>query len=252
MDAATNDPVEQVAVLSSLIESAKSYDINGVRVVISSLVIPHFVPDLANLAHKIRDMEGLDVLFLVVQIGDKTHVIARSRIPQVNAGLALEELGGGGHATAASAVVRDMTYLQTRERLIDVLMRHIKPGPVASEIMTSPVKTIPSGSTIAEAGEAMTRFSVNVLPVMRDGNFEGIITREVVQKALFHGLGEQNVGEFMTTGGAIAGPDMKPLLTMREQLTLVLAIGINTARRVGRASRPGSRRSARAGPRLRL
>jgi tRNA nucleotidyltransferase (CCA-adding enzyme) len=199
---------EQVAVLSSLIESAKSYDINGVRVVISSLAIPHFVPDLANLAHKIRDMEGLDVLFLVVQIGDKTHVIARSRIPQVNAGLALEELGGGGHATAASAVVRDMTYLQTRERLIDVLMRHIKPGPVASEIMTSPVKTIPSGSTIAEAGEAMTRFSVNVLPVMRDGNFEGIITREIVQKALFHGLGEQNVGEFMTTGGAIAGLDM--------------------------------------------
>jgi tRNA nucleotidyltransferase (CCA-adding enzyme) len=198
---------EQIAVLSSLIESAKSYDINGVRVVLSSMAVPHFIPDLANLAHKIRDMESLDVLFLVVQMGDKTHVIARSRIPQVNAGLVLEELGGGGHATAASAAVKDMTYLQTRERLIDILKRHIKPGPVAREIMTSPVKTIPWGSTITEAGEAMTRFSVNVLPVLRDATFEGIITREVVQKALFHGLGGQKAGEFMSAGGQVVTPD---------------------------------------------
>ncbi len=199
---------EQIAILNNLIESAKSYDINGVQVVISSLAIPHFVPDLANLAHKIRDMESLDVLFLVVQMGDKTHVIARCRIPQVNAGLVLEGLGGGGHATAASAVARDMTYLQARERLIDLLKQHIKPGPVAREIMTSPVKTIPSGSTIAEAGEAMTRFSVNVLPVLGDETFQGIITREIVQKALFHGLGKQKVEEFMNTGGPVASPDM--------------------------------------------
>jgi tRNA nucleotidyltransferase (CCA-adding enzyme) len=168
----------------------------------------HYVPDLANLAHKIRDMESLDVLFLVVQMGDKTHVIGRCRIPQVNAGEVLEALGGGGHATAASAVARDMTYLQAKERLIDVLKHHIKPGPVASEIMTSPVKTIPSGSTIQEANEAMTRFSVNVLPVLSNERFRGTITREVVQKALFHGLGKQKVEEFMTTGGPVASPDM--------------------------------------------
>ncbi len=199
---------EQIAVLNNLIESAKSYDINGVRVVISATSIPRFLPDLANLAHKIREMESLDVLFLVVQMGDKTHVIGRCRIPQVNAGVVLEELGGGGHATAASAVVKDMTYLQTRERLIDLLKQHIKPGPTTSEIMTSPVKTIPSGSTIAEAGEAMTRFSINAMPVLRDEAYQGIITREIVQKALFHGLGKQKVEEFMTTGGPVASPDM--------------------------------------------
>ena len=198
---------EQIAILNKLIESAKSYDINGVRVVITSLAVPHFIPDLANLAHKIRDMESLDVLFLVVQMGDKTHVIARCRIPQVNVGLVVEELGGGGHATAASAVVKDMTYLQTRERLIDILKRHIKPGPVAREVMTSPVKTLPAGSTIAEAGEAMTRFGVNVLPVLQNEAFQGIITREVVQKSLFHGLGGQMAEEFMSTGGPVITPD---------------------------------------------
>jgi tRNA nucleotidyltransferase (CCA-adding enzyme) len=199
---------EQVAVLNGLIEAATSYDINGVRVVIAAMATPHFIPDLANLAHKMRDMESLDVLFLVVQMGDKTHIIARCRIPQVNVGKVLEEMGGGGHATAASAAVKDMTYLQARERLIDILKHHIKPGQLASEIMTSPVKTIPAGSTIAEAGAAMTRFSVNVLPVLSGEQYQGIITREIVQKALFHGLGRQKVEEFMTTGGPVAGPDM--------------------------------------------
>ena len=199
---------EQISILNNLIESAKSYDINGVRVVIAVMAIPHFVPDIANLAHKIRDMESLDVLFLIVQMGDKTHVIARCRIPQVNVGVVLEELGGGGHPTAASAVVKEMTHFQTRERLIDILKRHIKPGPLARDIMTSPVKTIPGGSTLIEAGEAMTRFSVNVLPVLSHDRYQGIITRDVVQKALFHGLGKQKVDEFMTTGGPVAAPAM--------------------------------------------
>ena len=200
--------VEQIAILNNLIESAKSYDINGVPVVIATLAIPHFVPDLAILAHKMRDMESLDVLFLVVQMGDKTHVIARSRIPQVNVGMVLEELGGGGHATAASAVVKDMTHVQTTERLIDILKRHIKPGQVASEVMTSPVKTIPSGSTIARSRRGHDQVQRERAAGPGDEKYLGIITREVVQKALFHSLGKQKVDEFMTTGGPVASPDM--------------------------------------------
>ena len=199
---------EQVAILNDLVTSAQSYEINNVPVVIAAMATPHYVPDLANLAHKIRESESLDTLFLVVQMGDKTHLIARSRIPSVNVGRVLEAFGGGGHASAASAVARDMSYLQARERLIDVLKRHITPGRIASEIMSAPVKTVPLGSAIHAAGEAMTRFSVNVLPVVEGSKYLGIITREVVQKALFHGLGNQAVEAFMTSGGPAAAPDM--------------------------------------------
>jgi tRNA nucleotidyltransferase (CCA-adding enzyme) len=69
---------DQIAVLNELIQAAKSYDINGVRVVIAATATGHYVPDLAVLAHKIRDMESLDVLFLVVQMEDKTQIIGRS------------------------------------------------------------------------------------------------------------------------------------------------------------------------------
>ncbi len=199
---------EQIDVLNGLTEAARSYDFSGFRVVISAMATTSYVPDVANLAHKMREMQNLDVIFLVLQMSEKTTIIARSRIPQVNAGAVLETLGGGGHATAASAVVKDMTYLQVKERLIEILKHHIRPGRQVREIMTTPVKTIVFGSTIAEAGDAMTRFSVNVLPVMEDGKLQGIITREVVQKALFHGLGRQKVEEFMNAGGPVAFVDM--------------------------------------------
>ncbi|MHB8845277.1 MAG: CBS domain-containing protein [Nitrospirota bacterium] len=199
---------EQVAVLNELTAAATSYDINSVPVVIAAVATPHFVPDLAALAHRMRDREGLDALFLVVQMGDKTHIIGRSRLPQINVGKLLEQLGGGGHMTAASAVARDLTYLEAREKLIELLKGHIAPGKTAADIMTSPVKTIPSGAAIEQANEDMTRFSVNVLPVLDGTRFLGIITREVVQKALFHGLGGRKVDEFMSTGVPIAGPDM--------------------------------------------
>lgn len=199
---------EQVAVLNGLVEGSTRYDISGVPVVISAMAGPAYIPDLGNVAHKMRDIESLDVLFLVVQTGSKTQVIGRSRIPQVHAGRVLEEIGGGGHAAAASASVREMTYLQAKERLIDILKRHIKPGRTTQEIMTFPVKTIPPQSTIAEAGEAMTRFAVNVLPVMSGKAYQGIITREIVQKALSHGLESHKVKEFMTTGVPVASPGM--------------------------------------------
>jgi tRNA nucleotidyltransferase (CCA-adding enzyme) len=199
---------EQAGVLADLMTAAKRYDINGVEIVIAAVATPHFIPDLAALAHQMQTNGGLDALFLVVQSGEKTHVIGRTRIPQVNAGKVLEPLGGGGHLTAASAVARDLTYLEARERLIEILKHHIKPGKIAADIMTSPVKTIASGTPIVEANEDMTRFSVNVLPVLEGRRFLGIITREVVQKALFHGLGKRSVDEFMSTGVSIVGPDM--------------------------------------------
>ena len=198
---------EQVDVLADLMTAAKRYDINGVDVVIAAVATPHFIPDLAALAHQMQANDGLNALFLVVQSGEKTHIIGRTRIPQVNAGKVLEPLGGGGHLTAASAVAH-LTYLEARERLIDILKHHIKPGKVAADIMTSPVKTIASGTLLEQANEDMTRFSVNVLPVLAAKQFLGIITREVVQKALFHGLGKHTVDEFMSTGIPVVGPDI--------------------------------------------
>ena len=52
----------------------------------------------------------------------RIYLIARSRIPDINVGTIARDLGGGGHATAASATVRDMTLIEAHEKLIQSLV----------------------------------------------------------------------------------------------------------------------------------
>ena len=45
----------------------------------------------------------------------------------------------------------------------------------------------------------MTRYGVNVLPVFKGDKYSGLISREVVEKALFHGFGKGKSIDFATT-----------------------------------------------------
>jgi tRNA nucleotidyltransferase (CCA-adding enzyme) len=100
---------EQMRLLPALLENLESFPVGGVRVHLTSLSTRAYIPDLSLLAHEILALEGLEVLFLLAAMENRVHVIARSRTPLVDVGRVLGAFGGGGHASAASAVVRDRT-----------------------------------------------------------------------------------------------------------------------------------------------
>jgi tRNA nucleotidyltransferase (CCA-adding enzyme) len=189
---------EQVGLLNDLIRSAETYTINGVRVVVSTASLDRYVGDLAMLTHKLRDMENINVLFTLVRMDNRVHIVARSRLEAVDAGQIMDAFGGGGHTTAASATVKDLTLIQVKERLLALLKERIRPLKQARDIMTAPVKAIPERFTLRGAAEIMNRFNLSYLPVVRRGEMVGLITREVVDKGIFHGLGEAAVREYMS------------------------------------------------------
>ncbi|HHD64433.1 MAG TPA: CBS domain-containing protein [Desulfobulbaceae bacterium] len=156
------------------------------------------------------------------------YLIARSRIPEVNVGHIAREFGGGGHASAASATIRDMTLFEAEEKLIGLLHRYIKPKAIAGEIMSAPVLTIPPETSIDEANTVLTRYNITVLPVARHSPAEhggkilpsgllGMISRRVVEKAIFHKLGHLPVSEYMTTEIATL-PVTATLADIQEQI----------------------------------
>ncbi len=71
---------EQVGLLNELIKSAETYTINGVRVVLSTASLDRYIGDLAMLTHKLRDMENINVLFTLVRMDNRVHLVARSRL----------------------------------------------------------------------------------------------------------------------------------------------------------------------------
>jgi tRNA nucleotidyltransferase (CCA-adding enzyme) len=198
---------EQVSLLNDLLISLKTTNLKGVEVSIAQASVDHYVGDIATLAHMIRDMENLQALFLVVGMGDRVYVIARSRIPEVRVGEILTELGGGGHATAASATIRGLTLIQVLEQLNGVLRQRVDPRRVARDIMSSPVKTIPGERSIEEAQEQLVRYNVSAMPVLMGGTVRGIISRKTVEKAMYHNLGKVPVADYMHSEFLTATPD---------------------------------------------
>jgi tRNA nucleotidyltransferase (CCA-adding enzyme) len=198
---------EAVALLNDLVQSLREVVIHGVRIRIGRGTMEGF-SDVSYLAHKIMDMEDLDMdaLFILIEIADKILIVARSKVPELNVGLMLSDFGGGGHSTAASATIRDVPFEMAEERLMDSLSRNIRPMKLASDVMTTPVVVINGDKVIKEAEDMMTRYGVNVLPVLRDGEYKGIITREVIRKALFHGFGKSRCLDFATTDAVTVLP----------------------------------------------
>jgi tRNA nucleotidyltransferase (CCA-adding enzyme) len=189
---------EQVAILSELIDSATTHRINGVDIVLSEVSLDAYVGDFALLTHKLMDMESIRVLFAIGRMGDRIQLVARSKAPEVDVGVVCSSFGGGGHAYAASASIKDRTISQVKDELFALLYSLINPQLVVRDFMSSPVVRIEASRTVAQAAEIMTRYGLKALPVVEYADQVcGIIEGSVAEKAVGHGLGMERVTEYM-------------------------------------------------------
>jgi tRNA nucleotidyltransferase (CCA-adding enzyme) len=198
----------QIGLLGNLLKNATTYTIQSIEIVVTKLTLQEYEDSFAVILHRLMVMENLDVLFGLICMGERTYLIARSRIPEVNVGIIARDFGGGGHASAAAATIKNMTLIEAEEKLVHLLHRYIRPRAIAGEIMSSPVIKVTPDVSINMAHDLLTRYNITVLPVVSpepdngDGQppaILGLISRRVVEKAIFHKLGYLPVSDYMTT-----------------------------------------------------
>lgn len=190
---------EEVSLLNEFLQSETRYNVGGVEVVIAEAYLEKYKGDISILAHKIRDIENMACLFLLVDSEDRVHIIARSRDPRADVGAILKTIGGGGHPNAASGTLKGVTLVQAKETLLHALRENMPPGKTAAEIMSFPPITLSPRTPLKDAMEIMRRYGINAAPVVKNGDVHGVITRQVVDKAAYHGLGDAPVRDYMTT-----------------------------------------------------
>lgn len=190
---------DQVDVMHQLLQSREVLNVHGINVSLARASIDKYVGDLATLAHKIRDMENLDVLIMAVRLEDRVFMVGRSRVPEVDVGHILSVFGGGGHATAASATVRNMTLVQVMEALPSLLERVVVAPKRAGVIMSAPVRSVGMEEKLKSARGILTRYNINALAVVEQRRIVGIITRQLIERAVHHGLEDVAVKEYMLT-----------------------------------------------------
>jgi tRNA nucleotidyltransferase (CCA-adding enzyme) len=199
---------EQVWLLNDLTKSATTRVINGIEVVISKVMSEDYIGDFAVLVHKFMEMENLNVIFALAQMEDKIYLVARSRVEDVNVAEIALAFGGGGHPQAASATIKNKTLIQVERSLQALLRNRVNPQQKAQDMMSSPAIHIRPHETIKEATTLMTKYNINVLVVIghRD-RLQGYITRQIVEKAAYFGLGPIKVKEYMNIEFSTVSPE---------------------------------------------
>lgn len=190
---------EQVTWLNELLNEITVHTINGLDIHISVISSPSYVNDLASIVQKVVRMENLNIFFAIVLMGNKINIIARNRIPEVDVGKILSRFGGGGHSYAASAKVDNQTLAQVELNLIECLKNEVKSIQVAKHLMSSPAITTSPDETCKQAGARMTRYNINTLLVVEPKTkaYLGYISRQIIEKALFHQLSHLPVSDYM-------------------------------------------------------
>jgi len=200
------DP-EQITLLNDLLHNSETVYVGTHKVLLATSTYDQYRGDYAEVVHKIAELEGLDAVIAAVALDGKIEIIGRSRRPEINVGQLARRFGGGGHAVAAAVTVKGKTLVAIREQLSEWLTTRVKAHLLASHVMTVPVNVVIEPSTAAEVELALTKYGVNAMPVI-DGRrrYRGLITRETIQKALFHQLRTTPVKDLMQTDTYTASP----------------------------------------------
>ena len=212
---------QQVVLLNDMIQAVTRYHINGLEIVVTSVTMEKYMPDFAFLVQKMVKMENLNAIFAIARMENKIYIVARSRISEVDVGAILLTMGGGGHAYAAAASIKGQTLAQTEAKLIEVLYSKISARRQAKDLMSSPAITTGADISCQEAKDILTRYNVNALLVTEKINLTeklcGYITRQVIEKVLYHKLGKFAVRDYMTTELATVAPQAD-LLEIQEKI----------------------------------
>ena len=133
-------------------------------------------------------------------MGDRIHVVSRSKNPDVNVGQICSSLGGGGHPAAASATVKDKTLAEVRDDLFALFYSQINPQIIVDSLMSRPPVIIDDDKIMNDAVELMTRYGLKDVPVVTKDTMKcvGIMGHKTADKAVSHGLGDVSLSEYMS------------------------------------------------------
>ncbi|MDL2317093.1 CBS domain-containing protein [Desulfovibrio sp. OttesenSCG-928-A18] len=221
---------EQVHILNELLRNAMTHTIHGIQVTVSEIVLESFMGDFATLVHKLIDMENIKIIFVLASMGDRVHLIARSKVPEVDVGMICHSFGGGGHHYAASASIKQKPLAEVRGALLAFLVSVITPQMSVGRHMSSPAISGNAHMSIGQAEEIMNRYGLKAIPILpaEAGGGIGLLEQHTAARASAHKLDHLPVTEYMQRSVSTLTPDsdlheaMKIILKQRQRLIPIL------------------------------
>lgn len=212
------------SILKQLECNAVTHTVGDEKAVITHIVAPIYVNNFSALVQRFMDQENIHgAVFGLGVMEDRGRVVlvARSRSPsgksRIDVGRICSSFGGGGHYSAASATILDLTLEEVKNRLFALVVSQVEQhgslGEMKDLVTKAPIVAY-SKQTLGEARALFGRFDLKKMPVLEGeppsaprsdlpsfiqphAKLVGIIDRAVAEKAVSHGLEDVTVEEYM-------------------------------------------------------
>jgi tRNA nucleotidyltransferase (CCA-adding enzyme) len=228
--------------LSTALATIQTETVQGHQLGWVLLETQRFIPGFSGLVEQLITLLGLDTLLLCAhyQTAHGAHgahkgvMIGRSRthslLPHSRVDLRpiFEALGGGGHAQAASAILKANALVDgpkvALDRVLGVVRSQIPTLMTAKALMSSPVRTILPTTSIEEAQRTLLRYGHTGLCVVNEqAELVGIISRRDIDITLRHGLGHSPVKGCMSRQIKSVAPETP--ITQIQALMITHSVG---------------------------
>ncbi len=160
----------QMSLFHDIMNTLVCQDINGHRIAFSYYSMDKQAAGLAEVVEEIFNVERPDAIFGVFHFEKpgSTVIIGRSGKNVIDLTDILKPFGGGGHAKAASALIKQGEGREILKHLLEVLSLQLQHAVTAENMMTRNVVTIRDTWTLKEASIYFEEMDISGTPVLNE------------------------------------------------------------------------------------
>ena len=189
---------EQLSLLNRIVEAAEEFPINDIPVSLAMVEVDRYHEEAAYVVHRWVETFEIPVGIVMLVQPPNVNLILRARVQGLHLGRVAQIFGGGGHATAASARVADRMPVELREELLLALTEELPPAATAIDVANRHIFSVDARDSVKSSKERMNQLRLNAMPVKdTEGALTGMITRQILDRALGHGMADRPVQSIM-------------------------------------------------------
>jgi tRNA nucleotidyltransferase (CCA-adding enzyme) len=165
-------------VFSNMLAGAKILEMDGLKIGICAQQVRSGLTMLASLVSKYREFKGLDAAFgIFLTDQNKSMVIGRANSQSIDVGGVVRALGGGGHPSAGSAVVKGLDLEMVVGKIEQLIRDAGQKEVLVREIMSPPNQfMVDSCLTMGQAQQVMIKEKLNGVLVCEGTKFLGSLS----------------------------------------------------------------------------
>jgi len=208
----------QKEILFEMMKVTEKMMINNNSIGFNVITLDKKVTNLAVIVNMYRKIINVDALFVIfINDNGRSTVIGRSGIESINIGLIMKTFGGGGHAGAGSATVKDgdLSPQSIKKQIITILEQDKTESIGIADLMSFPVISVSPGTPMHEVQTLMASEKIRGVMVTEDNEIRGIIVLWDLKKIKRQSQWNSPVKAFMARDITTIGPDISPTIAAR-------------------------------------